>query len=165
MTLPEMEKPLVTEIQVRMDCSGCVQKIKKALHGINDPHKIAKAIKKTRRTVIICSDSEPSDDHSSEPAPGTEGGAPPATEGANQLTAETPTQAEAPKESLPVSENPPSDGANGTPTNQPPVQTSKPKDAEEIHVIHHHVMYQIDMGHMATVVDNGIHTVVHQHRD
>ena len=30
-----MQKPRVTEIHVRMDCNGCVQKIKKALHGIN----------------------------------------------------------------------------------------------------------------------------------
>lgn len=30
-----MQKPQVTEIQVRIDCNGCVQKIKKALHGIN----------------------------------------------------------------------------------------------------------------------------------
>ncbi|CAI9118995.1 OLC1v1020645C4 [Oldenlandia corymbosa var. corymbosa] len=80
--IPEMEKPRVTEIQVRMDCNGCVQKIKKALHGINgicelyidfpqqkitiigwaDPEKIVKAIKKTRKTAIICSHSEPPDD-------------------------------------------------------------------------------------------------------
>ncbi|CAA3025622.1 heavy metal-associated isoprenylated plant 35-like [Olea europaea subsp. europaea] len=144
-----MEKPRVTEIQVRMDCNGCVQKIKKALHGINgiydlyvdfpqqkitiiglaDPQKIAKAIKKTRKTAIICSHSETSDDQPSEPAP--DGGAPEST---NQPTAEAAPQAEAPKES-PLPENPPSEAANGTPTNQPPLQ---PKVIEEIHVIHHH---------------------------
>ncbi|CAA2962024.1 heavy metal-associated isoprenylated plant 5-like [Olea europaea subsp. europaea] len=149
MTLPDMEKPRVTEIQVRMDCNGCVQKIKKALHGINgindlyidfpqqkitiigwaDPHKIAKAIKKTGKTAIICSHSEPFDDPPSEPAP-------PGTEGGNQPAAE---EEAPPQPSLPVPENPPSEAANSTPTNQPPVQTSKPKDAEEIHVIHHHV--------------------------
>lgn len=79
--IPELEKPRVTEIKVRMDCNGCVQKIKKALHGINgiydiyidspqqkltiigwaDPEKIIKAIKKTRKTATICSHSEPSD--------------------------------------------------------------------------------------------------------
>ncbi|GAB4843062.1 hypothetical protein Ancab_013041 [Ancistrocladus abbreviatus] len=36
--VPEVEKPRVTEIQVRMDCNGCVQKIKKALNGINGKH-------------------------------------------------------------------------------------------------------------------------------
>ncbi|XP_010528813.1 PREDICTED: uncharacterized protein LOC104805828 isoform X2 [Tarenaya hassleriana] len=71
----ELEKPRITEIKVRMDCNGCVQKIKKALHGINgindiyvdfpgqkltvvgwaDPEKIVKAIRKTRKTATICS--------------------------------------------------------------------------------------------------------------
>ncbi|CAI9776785.1 unnamed protein product [Fraxinus pennsylvanica] len=169
MSLPEMEKPRVTEIQVRMDCNGCVQKIKKALQGINgiydlyvdfpqqkitiigwaDPQRIAKAIKKIRKNAIICSHLEPSDDQlpaqPSEPAPDggapppPEGGAPPAPESTNQPTAEAAPQDEAPKES-PLPENPPSEAANGTPTNKPPVQTSKPKEIEEIHEIHHHAL-------------------------
>ncbi|GJX31054.1 heavy metal-associated domain, HMA containing protein [Tanacetum coccineum] len=75
-----MEKTQVTEIQVRIDCNGCVQKIKKALlsiNGINDVYidipqqklriigwadheKIIKAIKKTRKIVSICLETEPS---------------------------------------------------------------------------------------------------------
>lgn len=31
----DVQKPRITEIHVRMDCNGCVQKIKRALHGIN----------------------------------------------------------------------------------------------------------------------------------
>ncbi|KAL2506815.1 Copper chaperone [Abeliophyllum distichum] len=147
MTLPEMEKPRVTEIQVRMDCNGCVQKIKKALHGINgiydlyfdfpqqkitiigwaDPAKIAKAIKKTRKTAIICSHSESSDDQPDQPSePPPDGGAPPLPrpESTSQPVAEASPQEEAPKP-----ENPPP---------EPAIQSSIPRDVEEIHVIHHH---------------------------
>ncbi|KAM7279204.1 hypothetical protein ACFE04_006338 [Oxalis oulophora] len=76
--IPGLEKPRVTEIRVRMDCNGCVQKIKKALYGINgiydlyidfpqqkltiigwaDPEKIVKAIRKTRKIATICSHTE-----------------------------------------------------------------------------------------------------------
>ncbi|KAI4338526.1 hypothetical protein MLD38_023573 [Melastoma candidum] len=81
--VPELEKPRVTEIQVWIDCNGCVQKIKKALHGINvaensriydvtmgipqqklriigwvDPERIVKAIRKTRKKATICSHAE-----------------------------------------------------------------------------------------------------------
>ncbi|XVF28267.1 hypothetical protein REPUB_Repub15cG0015100 [Reevesia pubescens] len=79
--VPELEKPRVTEIQVRMDCNGCVQKITKALHGIHgiyevypdiaqqkltvigwaDPERIVKAIRKTRKSATICSHSEPTE--------------------------------------------------------------------------------------------------------
>ena len=31
----QMQAPRVTQIQVRVDCNGCVQKIKKALNGIH----------------------------------------------------------------------------------------------------------------------------------
>ncbi|KAK4787242.1 hypothetical protein SAY86_011075 [Trapa natans] len=75
-SVPEVEKPRVTEIQVRIDCNGCVQKIKKALYGINgiydicvdlpqqkltiigwaDPETLVRAIKKSRRTAAICPD-------------------------------------------------------------------------------------------------------------
>ncbi|CAN0877374.1 Heavy metal-associated isoprenylated plant protein 28 [Linum grandiflorum] len=76
---PDSQNPgRVTEIQVRVDCNGCVQKVKKALHGITgiydlyvdfsqqkltiigsaDPEKIVRAIRKTRKTaIIVCSSS------------------------------------------------------------------------------------------------------------
>ncbi|XP_031114025.1 heavy metal-associated isoprenylated plant protein 36-like [Ipomoea triloba] len=79
----ELEKPRITEVQVRMDCNGCVQKIKKALHGINgiyevyidfpdqkitivgraDPEKIVKAIKKSRKSAVICCHTEQQPNH------------------------------------------------------------------------------------------------------
>ncbi|XP_050216564.1 heavy metal-associated isoprenylated plant protein 35-like [Mercurialis annua] len=160
--IPELEKPKVTEIQVRMDCNGCVQKIKKALHGINgiydlyidfpqqkltiigwaDPEKIVKAIRKTRKIATICSHTEP-------PEPAPEGGAPPpAAEEANPTPAETP-QAEAappaePPKDPPQPENPPpeekptpSSVAAETNANQPP-QNPHPKDVGEVHLIYHH---------------------------
>ncbi|KAE9594934.1 putative heavy metal-associated domain, HMA [Lupinus albus] len=33
--VPDFQKPRIIEIHVRMDCNGCVQKVKKALNGIN----------------------------------------------------------------------------------------------------------------------------------
>ncbi|OMO53586.1 hypothetical protein CCACVL1_28525 [Corchorus capsularis] len=92
------QKPRVTEIQVRMDCNGCVQKIKKALHGIQgiyevypdiaqqkltiigwaDPERIVKAIRKTRKIATICSHSQPSEAPAAQPPEQPpEGGAPP----------------------------------------------------------------------------------------
>ncbi|KAI9122877.1 hypothetical protein K1719_005766 [Acacia pycnantha] len=72
----ELQRPRVTEVQVRMDCNGCVQRIKKTLNnidGINDiyfdlpqqkltiigwadPEYIIQAIRRTKRNAtIICS--------------------------------------------------------------------------------------------------------------
>ncbi|KAG8636547.1 proline-rich receptor-like protein kinase PERK10 isoform X2 [Manihot esculenta] len=133
---PELEKPQVTEIQVRMDCNGCVQKIKKALHGIRgiydlyidfpqqkltvigwaDPEQIVKAIRKTRKIATICSHTEPSDQpaaHPTEPPqPPPEGAAtpPPNTEAANPSPAALPAEASSPAEppkDPPPPENPP----------------------------------------------------------
>lgn len=192
-----VQKPTVTEIRVRMDCNGCVQKIKKALHGIigsqlrvlisslfsryyaqhhltkclymagiydlyidfpqqkitiigwADPEKIVKAIKKTRKTAIICSHTEQSDQpaQQTEPAPegGTsEGGAPP-PESTNPPTEQPQTEAvpsEAPKESPPLPENrPPEEKPSPESANERTSQStppSKPKELEEIHVINHH---------------------------
>ncbi|KAL3626564.1 hypothetical protein CASFOL_030113 [Castilleja foliolosa] len=167
-----MEKPRVTEIKVRMDCNGCVQKINKALQGIigiqdiyidfpqqkitiigwADPEKIVKAIKKTRKSAVICLHTEQQPD---QPAP--KGEDPPA-----DPTTPPPEPTEPPQEQ-PQPENPPSEpntspeNANATPksdmTNATPrpemanvtsrpdmanVTSSQPKDQEEIHVIHHH---------------------------
>ncbi|KAK9665786.1 hypothetical protein RND81_14G136300 [Saponaria officinalis] len=98
----EFERPRVTEIHVRMDCNGCVQKIKKALNGINgiydlyidfpqqkltvigkaDPERIMKAIKKVRKVATICSHTEVPDPNSQPPQPMPDGGAPPPDGGA-----------------------------------------------------------------------------------
>ncbi|KAI5650867.1 hypothetical protein M9H77_36872 [Catharanthus roseus] len=175
--VPELQKPRVTEIQVRMDCNGCVQKIKKALHGINgiydlyidfpqqkitiigwaDPEKIVKAIKKTRKTAIICSHTEPPDEppaqqpseqaNQGEAPPTTESAAnPPPPESSNPPPTEPPpTEAapptEPPKDQPAPQENPkpeakpsPDEGS----ASPPPVQPAGPKDVEEVHVIYHH---------------------------
>ncbi|KAK4433891.1 Heavy metal-associated isoprenylated plant protein 23 [Sesamum alatum] len=178
--LPEMEKPRITEIKVRMDCNGCVHKIKKALHGITgiydlyvdfpqqkitivgwaDPAKIVKAIKKTRKTAIICSHTEQSDEPAAVAPPenGTpeasgEAPPPPPPESTNpppeQPPAEAAPPAEAQKEPPPPATPPPTQPEN-PPTeaklsqesdNDPPSQSSqssKPREHEEIHVIYHH---------------------------
>lgn len=113
-----------------MDCNGCVQKIKKALHGINgiydlyidfpqqkltiigwaDPEKIVKAIRKTRKIATICSHTEQTE--TAAQAPPTEqvpesSQPKPAPEAANPSPAEPPaTEAAPPAESAPPAEPP-----------------------------------------------------------
>ncbi|KAF2289134.1 hypothetical protein GH714_029050 [Hevea brasiliensis] len=161
--VPELEKPQVTEIQVRMDCNGCVQKIKKALHGINgiyelhiditqqkltiigwaDPEKIVKAIRKTRKIATICSHTEPSDQPAAQP---TE--PPPTTKATNPTLAEAPPAEAAPPAEPPTDPPPPENPppaekpsllpvATETNANQP-AHASEPKDVGEVHVIYHH---------------------------
>ncbi|KAF6152452.1 hypothetical protein GIB67_035520 [Kingdonia uniflora] len=149
--VPELEKPRVTVILVRMDCNGCVQKIKKALHGINgiydhyidlpkqkltvvgwaDPERIVKAIRKTRKIVTICSHTELTNPSESptEPAP-EPANAPPAESPPPEATPPT----EPPKDPPPP-ENPTQEVAAPTPV---VTESFGPKDVEEVHVIHHH---------------------------
>ncbi|KAE9455163.1 hypothetical protein C3L33_12928, partial [Rhododendron williamsianum] len=165
--VPELEKPRVTEIQVRMDCNGCVQKIKKALHGINgiydiyidvpqqkltiigwaDPEKIIKAIKKTRKTATICSHSEPSDQQPQPTDPPPPPDQPPEQQPppdpayppppAEAPPAEATLSADPPIDPPPPQEYPPPNAANDASASHPG-QPSRPKDVEEVHVIYHH---------------------------
>ncbi|XP_019198237.1 PREDICTED: heavy metal-associated isoprenylated plant protein 36-like isoform X4 [Ipomoea nil] len=143
----ELEKPRITEVQVRMDCNGCVQKIKKALHGINgiyevyidfphqkirivgraDPEKIVKAIKKTRKSAaVICSHTEQQPKPSEQPPP-------PPDEAEETAKAIDPDPPMAP-------ENQPADEEKQSPETaemQTADQTSKPKE-DNVHVIYHY---------------------------
>ncbi|KAM1195131.1 hypothetical protein ACFX13_022175 [Malus domestica] len=158
-SLPLMEKPRVTEIHVRMDCNGCVQKIKKALHGINgiydlyidfpqqkltiigwaDPEKIVKAIKKTRKIATICSHTE----QQTEPAPPPPEQAPengsPAPEAANPPPSEAPPPAEAapPAEVAPPAEPPRESPRPENPTPEPTVPTPVSAETNPGQQIHH----------------------------
>ncbi|KAL8254410.1 hypothetical protein R6Q59_032631 [Mikania micrantha] len=156
-----MEKPHVTEIKVRIDCNGCVQKIKKALHGINgidniyidvpqqkltiiglaDPEKIVKAIKKTRKLAIISSElTQPY--LPTEPLPG---GFEPTSDPSNPPPTETVLPCK-PIEPQKEPENPPLEPApTPTPAQEPPStrqqlpQISRPKEGEKVdHVVHHY---------------------------
>ncbi|XP_059647471.1 heavy metal-associated isoprenylated plant protein 36-like [Cornus florida] len=166
--IPQLEKPRVTEIQVRMDCNGCIQKIKKALHGIKgiydlyidfpqqkltiigwaDPEKIIKALKKARKMATICSHTEPTEQPAQPTEPAPENGAP-APEAANQPPAEPappaetapPTEAAPPKDPLPPENLPPEVMPSSVANANPAsqaAQSSRPKDVEEVHVIYHH---------------------------
>ncbi|XP_043719021.1 heavy metal-associated isoprenylated plant protein 35-like [Telopea speciosissima] len=163
--VPELEKPRITEIQVRMDCNGCVQKIKKALHGINgiydvyidfpqqkltvvgwaDPEKIVKAIKKTRKIATICAHRETSTEtpaQPSEPAP-PEGGGQPAPDAAKSPPAESP-----PTETAPPAE-PPKDPP--PPENPAPDQTTPSPVAADTAVpqqVHNHGLKDIENIHV-----------------
>ncbi|QHO37671.1 heavy metal-associated isoprenylated plant protein 25 isoform X3 [Arachis duranensis] len=110
-----LQKPRVTEVHVRMDCQGCVQKIKKALSGINgiydlyidypqqkitiigwaDPEKILKAIKKTRKIATISNIDLPTDVPQPPPQEEAEPTQQPEPE-ANSEKAPEPAQEEAP---------------------------------------------------------------------
>lgn len=123
--------------------------------GWADPEKIVKAIKKTRKTAIICSHTEQSDQQAQQTteqvpeggsAEGGEGATPPEPNKppAEQQPAEAAPPPEPQKESPPPppenppsDANPPPDSANG-PTSQSSVQNSIPKDPEQIHVVYHH---------------------------
>ncbi|KAJ8766846.1 hypothetical protein K2173_009133 [Erythroxylum novogranatense] len=140
--VPELEKPRVTEIQVRMDCNGCVQKIKKALHGINgiydlyidfpqqkltiigwaDPEKIVKAIRKTRKMATICSHSESTEPAAQPPEQSqqpSEGGSPPPSTDSD--TANPPPAAESSAAAPPTEppKDPPSPPENPLPEEKP----------------------------------------------
>lgn len=157
--IPELEKPKITEIKVRMDCNGCVQKIKKALHGINgiydlyidvpqqkltiigwaDPEKIVKAIKKARKNAMICSHSEIPD-----PSPAQPTEQPPAEQQAPTgatLPEAAPPPAEPPKDQ-PAPENPtpdtkPTNTANDSSSSAQPIQPSDPNDVDAVHFIYY----------------------------
>ncbi|XP_022741465.1 heavy metal-associated isoprenylated plant protein 36-like [Durio zibethinus] len=132
-----LQKPRVIEIQVRMDCNGCVQKIKKALHGIHgiyevypdiaqqkltiigwaDPERIVKAIRKTRKIATICSHSEPT----KQPP---EGG-PAAAEAANPPPSEAPPAEAAPQVQSQPEAAPPAE----PPKDLPPQENPQPQQA------------------------------------
>ncbi|GAB2294307.1 hypothetical protein Dimus_028517 [Dionaea muscipula] len=151
------QKPRVMEIQVRMDCKGCVQKIKKALSGINgtydlqidfsqqkiivigwaDPEKVIKAINKTRRVATVCSPTEVAN------APAPDGGAPPPDnanppgEAPAPAAEPPPPPSEPPKDQPPQPPENPSPGAAASETKTPqPPQSSGPKDVGEVHVVY-----------------------------
>ncbi|XP_028751619.1 heavy metal-associated isoprenylated plant protein 5-like [Neltuma alba] len=158
---PGLQRPRVTEIQARMDCNGCVQRIKKTLNnidGINDlyfdlhqqkitiigwadPEYIIKAIRRTKRNATICSPNiEPTQSPSQPP---------------EQAPDATPKQQEnGPPEKLQV--EPRKEQPQPTPPpEQPPEATALPKltedsssqqsrsrpeseDEEEVHEIYQH---------------------------
>ncbi|RDX84738.1 hypothetical protein CR513_34167, partial [Mucuna pruriens] len=161
--LENPQKPLVTEINVRMNCNGCVQKIKKALSGINgiynlyidfpqqkvtiigwtDPEKIVKAIKKTRKMATICN-IEPIESQSQPEEPSSQPTEPELPE-ENAQAPEATQPLETPPTQARPHEEPPKD------THTPPEATPSPthaennlnqysprtKDVGEVHVIHH----------------------------
>ncbi|KAI3932887.1 hypothetical protein MKX01_031869 [Papaver californicum] len=162
--VPELEKPRVTEIQVRMDCNGCVHKLKKALHGINgiydihidfpqqkliiigwaDTEKIVKAIRKTRKIIgSVCVHTDEASEaptEGSEPPPPPEGEQPPPPNTESPPIAENNPQPEPPNDPPPP-ENPaleihPSPIAAEA-NEDLPLYHSMPRDVGEIHVIHH----------------------------
>ncbi|KAI3833465.1 hypothetical protein MKX03_027209 [Papaver bracteatum] len=160
--VPELEKPRVTEIYVRMDCNGCVQKIKKALSGINgiydthidfpkqkvtiigwaEPEKIVKAIKKTKKIATVCSHTEPTESTQppTEPPPPEAAAAPDATTSPTEPPPAENSPPPEPSKDPPPPENPtpPENTTPETPTPPPPENPPQPKDLEQIHVIHHH---------------------------
>ncbi|XP_064978888.1 heavy metal-associated isoprenylated plant protein 6-like [Musa acuminata AAA Group] len=130
----------VTELQVRMDCGGCVHKVKKAVHSVHgvhdihvdfarqkltvvgsaDPEMVVKAIKKAGKFATICSHSEPA----AEP-----GGSEPAADAADQPPSESPPE---------TPEEPPKDAPQVTPSADVKDEAAEPEGAAEIHMVHHY---------------------------
>ncbi|XP_008795807.2 heavy metal-associated isoprenylated plant protein 5-like [Phoenix dactylifera] len=182
--LPELEKARVTELHVRMDCNGCVQKIKKVMHGIDgvydvyvdsaqqkltvvgraDPEKIVKAIKKTGKIATICSHTEQVEPSGSEqPPPSTEAAAssnPPSTEAADQPPSMAPPAppGEPPQEAPPEETKAPE--INPSPEAKDATPT-EPRDVEEIHMVHHYPQSYIYREHWNQYPTSG-HEIRHE---
>ncbi|CAL0325406.1 unnamed protein product [Lupinus luteus] len=123
----------------RVDCNGCLQKIKKALHGINgihdlgvdfhqqkltvigcaDPETIVKAIKKTKKNAIICSNIELA-----------------STESKGNTPVPDATQPQ-PQQPPPDATTSPKPSANNA--NQPTQRAPRANHVGEVHVIHHNL--------------------------
>ncbi|KAH0462850.1 hypothetical protein IEQ34_010425 [Dendrobium chrysotoxum] len=154
----EQRKAQVTELFVRMDCNGCVQRIKRALHNLDgiyevyidvahqkltvvgrvEPEKIVKAIKKTRKIATICTPAEASTEPSSSettPAEQAANSNAPSTESTNQAPIEATPPLDPPKETPPA-ENEGPDVKPVPESNE--ASTSKPKSVGEIHMVHHY---------------------------
>ncbi|KAE9610023.1 hypothetical protein Lal_00006545 [Lupinus albus] len=137
----------MTQIQVRVDCNGCVQKIKKALDGINgihdlrvdfhrqkvtvigwaDPERIVKAIKKTKKNAIICSNIElASPSRDSQP-----------TETKGNASAPDATQPHQQQQPPPEATTSPKPSVNNA--NQRWQRTPRTNRVGEVHVIHHNL--------------------------
>ncbi|WOL18437.1 heavy metal-associated isoprenylated plant protein 5 [Canna indica] len=152
------QKPRVTELQVRMNCNGCVQRIKKTMHGIDgvrdiyvdfaqqkltvvgtaDPERIVKAIKKARKKATICYHSESNESTGTEqpPPPVAEPAAGSSNPPSNQPPNET-TPPEPPKDAPPETTNTAPDALNPSPDAKDSTP-EEPKDVEEIHMVHHY---------------------------
>ncbi|KAJ8444955.1 hypothetical protein Cgig2_029149 [Carnegiea gigantea] len=129
--LNKMQRPRITEIHVRMDCNGCVQKVRKAVNSIDgvydlyidlpqqkltvigraDPERIIKAIKKVRKVATICSHTDVRDENSQPQEPPADGGAPPPQGEATRPEGGEPSSTEPPKSEVPPPppEEPPKD--------------------------------------------------------
>ncbi|KAI0510323.1 hypothetical protein KFK09_010924 [Dendrobium nobile] len=150
----EHKKAQVTEFFVRMDCNGCVQRIKRAVHNLDgiyevyidvahqkltvvgrvEPDKIVKAIKKTRKIATICTPAEATTEPSSSETPPAEQAAN-STESTNQAPIEAAPPLDPPKETPPA-ENKGPDVKPVPESNE--ASTSKPKAYGEIHMVHHY---------------------------
>ncbi|QCD80019.1 hypothetical protein DEO72_LG2g337 [Vigna unguiculata] len=166
-----MQAPRVTQIQVRVDCKGCVQKIKKALNGIHgihdlrvdlnrqkltivgwaDPEQVVKAIKKTKKNATICSSieltppSKPTEPKPKGNAPAPNAAQPPPRQ-ASHPSELPPLQASQSLE-LPPRQPPP----EATPSSSTPTltqhnaarqwQNNTREDLEQVHVTHHSSNY------------------------
>lgn len=140
-----LERPLITEIQVRMDCNGCVQKIRRALQTLQgiydvyidfpqqkvtvvgwvDPDLIMKAIKKAGKRAKLCShvrDEETAD--RADPAAASSSDPTTVTEQPADQTTETVTEQNAGDQPPPAPENEPAAEAPAAPADAPPPENA-----------------------------------------
>ncbi|THG07941.1 hypothetical protein TEA_007578 [Camellia sinensis var. sinensis] len=144
--VPESEKPRVTEIQVWIDCNGCVQKIKKALHGISGIYDLYIDFPQQKLTIIGTT-IRPTTGSANRATTGSTNRAASTSSGGSSTAEAVAPPAEQPKDPPPP-ENP-RPAANDNSAGKPE-QPSGPKDVKEDHVIYHHPPdygYRYGLGH------------------
>ncbi|RDX97848.1 Pathogenesis-related protein STH-2, partial [Mucuna pruriens] len=177
--LENPQAPRVTQIQVRVDCNGCVQKIKKSLKGIHgihdlrvdlrrqkltiigwaDPEQVVKAIKKTKKNATICSSIElTSPSKPTEPEP--KGNAP--ASDAQPPPAQAPPPQASPPSEPPPQRSPPEVTPSHIPTRhsatRPRENNTGTEELEQVHATHHHLPNHVNR------FSSGHNHVEHWHR-
>ncbi|GLJ41298.1 hypothetical protein SUGI_0854880 [Cryptomeria japonica] len=154
----QVDRPQVTEIQVRMDCNGCVQKIRRSLQSVQgiykviedfgqqkiivvgwaDPEKVMRAIKKTGKIAKLCSHHTPEEENPeprADPAEASASSATTVTQDPAEQTNQAVTEENAASAAAPPAEEtpppPPAEECAPPPADAPPQETTDPSPPNE----------------------------------
>lgn len=139
-----LERPLITEIQVRMDCNGCVQKIRRALQTLQgiydvyidfpnqkvtvvgwvDPDQLMKAIKKAGKRATLCSHVRDEETARADPAAASSSDPATVTEETADANAQAVTEQTAGDQPPPPPEEQPAAEAPAAPAEAPPPENA-----------------------------------------
>ncbi|CAA6661977.1 unnamed protein product [Spirodela intermedia] len=162
----EPEPVRVTEMIVRMDCNGCVQRVKRALHGVAGVsavnvdvdqnkvtvvgraslEKIMKAVKKTRKATTVSSHTEAAaSGESPSPAPEPD----PSPSPAEAPPAEPAPPAAPPSDPPPPPEKPAEDAKPAAEAAAPAPPEGKDPSGDGVHMIHDYPHRHVLRAHWA----------------